>query len=76
MQGARSAEPETYQVDRRGSEHRATQQMASAVVFQQPVRSKLFLNQDKGAYNQSGKALFPLLVPGSKLLLRRLGEFP
>src|SRR6266571_5350178 len=37
MQGARSAATETYQVDRRRSEHRATQQMASAVVFQQPA---------------------------------------
>ena len=38
MQGARSAAAETYQVDRRGREHRATPQIVFAVVFQQPVR--------------------------------------
>ncbi len=38
MQGARSGAPETYQLDRREGEHRATQQMAPAVVFQQPVK--------------------------------------
>ena len=33
MQGARSAEPETIRKDRRGGEHRATPQAASAVVL-------------------------------------------
>ena len=33
MQDARSAATETYLVDRRGSEHRATQQVAVAVVL-------------------------------------------
>jgi len=37
MQGARSAAPETYHLDRRGCEHRATPQMGSAIVFQQPA---------------------------------------
>ena len=37
MQGAQSGAPETYPLDGRGGEHRATQQMAPAVVFQQPV---------------------------------------
>ena len=40
MQGARSAATETYQVDRRGSEQRATQQAGFAAVFQQPVRER------------------------------------
>lgn len=39
MQGARSGATETYQADRRGSEHRATPQMTTAVVFQQPARA-------------------------------------
>ena len=38
MRGARSAATETYQVDRRGSEHRATKQMVPAAVFQQPAK--------------------------------------
>ncbi len=40
MQGARSAATKTYQVDKRGSEHRATQQMTIAVVFQHPVKNR------------------------------------
>jgi len=39
MRGARSAATETYQVDRRGSEHRATKQMVPAAVFQQPANA-------------------------------------
>src|SRR3990167_6979035 len=38
MRGARRAETETYQMDRRGSEHRATKQMAAAAAFQQAAR--------------------------------------
>jgi hypothetical protein len=40
MRGARGAATETYQVDRRGSEHRATKQMMPAAVFQQPVNAQ------------------------------------
>jgi UDP-2,3-diacylglucosamine hydrolase len=41
MRGARRAATETYPIDRRGSEHRATKQMAVAADFQQAAKGRL-----------------------------------
>jgi len=60
MQGARSAATETYQIDGRGSEHRATPQMAHRSRFSTACLKK---GHPCGA-NPAGKPWPDLLQPG------------